>query len=286
LATLKEIVMTVQEQHALWNGPAGHAWVEAQDLLDRMFAPFEHLLAQAALAAPGRRVLDIGCGTGATTLALARALGGEARVAGIDISQPMVALARDRAAQAGLDAHFLCADAQRHRFCPDSFDLLVSRFGVMFFDDPQAAFANLRAAAADGASLCCIAWRGAAENPFMTTAERAAAPLLPALPARAPDGPGQFAFADADKVERLLGAAGWRAVEIGALDVPCAFPQDQLVRYLGLLGPVGIALRQLDAATRARVIDQLLPAFAPYVDGVDGGMVRFNAACWRIEATA
>lgn len=273
--------MTAPDQHELWNGPAGRAWVEAQQLLDAMFEPFEHILMQAAGSA--RAVLDIGCGTGATTLALARARQGEGRCAGIDISQPMIRLARERAAREGVDAHFLCADAQSHRFCPDSFDLLVSRFGVMFFSDPVAAFANLRRAARPEARLCCIAWRSAAGNPFMTTAERAAASLLPDLPPRAPGGPGQFAFADADRVRGLLEQAGWASVEITPLDVACTFPQAQLDRYVTLLGPVGLALQRADDATRERVTAALRCAFEPFIDN---DAVRFTAACWRIEARA
>ena len=145
---------------------------------------------------PERRVLDVGCGTGSTTLAVARLLGAKGRCTGIDISEPMIAAARARAEREGTPASFIRADAQTHAFEPASFDMIISRFGVMFFDDSVRAFANLRRAARDDAELRFIAWRSAAENPFMTTAERAAAPLLPNLPARRPDAPGQFAFAD------------------------------------------------------------------------------------------
>src|SRR5438270_1708240 len=165
------------EQTKLWNGLAGRAWVETQEALDRMFEPFERLLVEAAAAKAARGVLDVGCGTGSTTLAIARRLGASARCVGLDISAPMIAVAQGRAEREGSPARFITADAQRHAFEPASFDMIVSRFGVMFFDDPVGAFANLRRAARDGAELRCIAWRSAAENPFMTTAERAAAPL-------------------------------------------------------------------------------------------------------------
>ena len=148
----------------------------------------------------GGRVLDVGCGTGSTTLAVARRLGAKGRCIGIDISEPMIAAARARAEREGTPASFIRADAQTHAFEPASFDMIISRFGVMFFDDSVRAFANLRRAAKQTPSLRFIAWRSAAENPFMTTAERAAAPLLPNLPARRPDAPGQFAFADRDRV--------------------------------------------------------------------------------------
>lgn len=185
-----------EEQVTRWNGGAGQGWVATQELLDALFKPFENLLVEAAAAAAGGSVLDVGCGTGAVTLALARRLGAKARSVGVDISEPMLAAARARAAREALPASFVRADAQVHAFEAASFDVIVSRFGVMFFDDSIRAFANLRRAATEGAALRFVAWRSATENPFMTAAERAAAPLLPDLPARPPDGPGQFAFAD------------------------------------------------------------------------------------------
>ena len=117
----------------------------------------------------------------------------------------------------------------------------------------------------------------------MTTAERAAAPLLPDLPARRPGAPGQFAFADRTFVREVLARSGWQDVDIHPLDIKCALPVAELERYFTLLGPVGVALQQADADTRARVIDVLHEAFRPYKDG---GMVRFTAACWEISARA
>ncbi len=154
---------TERAQAALWNGRAGRAWVDGQAMLDRMFRPFESMLADAAAARPAQAVLDVGCGTGATTHAIARRLGPPAHCVGVDISAPMIAAARLRAGQ-GERTDFLCGDAQTQAFAPGRFDLLVSRFGVMFFDDPVAAFANLRRAARPGAELRLIAWRSADQN--------------------------------------------------------------------------------------------------------------------------
>src|SRR5690349_15766118 len=123
------------EQATLWNGPAGRAWVDAQEPLDQMFQPFEDLLVAAIAAGSGGRVLDVGCGTGSTTLAVARRLGPTGRCKGIDISEPMLAAARARAAREGVPASFIRADAQVHAFAPASFDMIISRFGVMFFED-------------------------------------------------------------------------------------------------------------------------------------------------------
>ena len=268
-------------QAALWNGPAGRAWVEAQELLDRVFQPFEELLLEGVVA--GSRVLDVGCGTGGTTLAVARRVGAQGRAVGIDISEPMIAAARARASREDVPARFVCADAGAHAFEPAGFDRIVSRFGVMFFDDPVRAFAGLRHAGTDDAAMRLVAWRAVAENPFMTTAERAAAPLLPDLPARRPDAPGQFAFADETRVRRILDESGWTEAEMRPLDVACRFREEDLEPYFTRLGPVGLVLQAADERTRRRVVETVRAAFDPYVFGAE---VRFTAACWMIGARA
>jgi SAM-dependent methyltransferase len=271
------------DQAKHWNGPAGLAWVDTQAVLDRLFEPFEALLVEAAAAGPGSRVLDVGCGTGSTTLAVARLHGAAGRAVGIDISEPMIALARARAEREGAPASFVCADAQDHAFEAASFDMIVSRFGVMFFADPVNAFANLRRAASHAAELRFIAWRSPADNPFMTTAERAAAPLLPNLPARRPNAPGQFAFADRQRVEAILSESGWSGIEIQPIDVDCTMPESGLIDYLSRLGPVGLMLREADENTRKQVVETVRAAFEPYVHGDEA---RFTAACWMVRARA
>ena len=267
------------EQAKLWNGPAGHAWVDTQDLIDRVLKPVEVLLVDAVPAGSAVHVLDIGCGTGGTTLAAARRLGPSARCTGVDISNPMIAAARARAERERTPATFICANVQDYPFEPGGFDMIISRFGVMFFDDPVGAFANLRRAASGGGRLRCIVWRSPAENPFMTTAERAAAPLLPNLPPRRPGAPGQFALADSQYVKTILQDSGWNGIDITPIDVECTLPETELLRYLTRLGPVGLALQEADERTRARVAETIRPAFDSYVHGAD---VRFTAACWMI----
>ena len=271
------------EQTKLWNGRAGRAWVDAQEVLDGMFKPFEDLLVAAVSAESGGRVLDVGCGTGSTLLAVARRLGAKGHCLGIDISEPMLALARVRAEREGTPASFIRANAQNHAFEPASFDLIISRFGVMFFDDPVRAFENLRRAARHDAELLFIAWRSAADNPFMTTAERAAAPLLPNLPVRKPGGPGQFAFADRNRVSSILEESGWAEIELQPIDVTCTLPEKELLGYVTRLGPVGLLLQEADDRTRQQVIDTVRAAFEPYVHGAE---VRFTAACWKVTARA
>lgn len=274
---------TGDEQTKYWNGIAGRAWTEEQEMLDRMYKPLEDLLVAAVPANSGHQVLDIGCGTGGMTLAVARRLGAEGRCVGIDISDPMLATARARAEQEGVPASFIRANAQDHAFEPASFDMLISRFGVMFFDDPVRAFANMRRAVKDDAPLRFIAWRSPSENPFMTTAERTAAPLLPNLPARRPDAPGPFAFADPRRVHRILEESGWAGIDIQPIDVACTLPEKELVRYLSRFGPLGLVLHEVDDRTRTQVIETVRAAFEPYVHGTE---VRFNAACWMICARA
>ncbi|WP_218040234.1 class I SAM-dependent methyltransferase [Actinomadura sp. WMMB 499] len=265
------------DQASHWNKSAGQAWVETQGLVDELFKPIEDLLVESVPA--GGRVLDVGCGTGATTVAAAR----RSDSVGIDISEPMIEAARARAERAGVTARFVRADAEDHAFEPGSFDAVMSRFGVMFFGDPVKAFANLRRATRDGGALRLVVWRGAEENPFMTTAERAAAPLLPNLPERRPDAPGQFAFADDGKVRAVLEDGGWGDIGVRPLDVDCVMPEKELVTYLTRFGPVGLALPDADERTRGKVVEAVRPAFDSYVHGDE---VRFTAALWTITARA
>ncbi|MFF5228777.1 methyltransferase domain-containing protein [Dactylosporangium sp. NPDC000521] len=275
----------MEAQTALWNGRAGAAWVSAQAMLDEVFRPFEDLLAAAVRG--GGRVLDVGCGAGSTTVAAARKAGPGGRCVGVDIAAPMIAAAADRAGREGVPAVFVQADAQEHDFGAAAFDTIISRFGVMFFADSVRAFTNLRRAAAPGALLRAVTWRGVEENPFMTTAERAAAPLLPSLPRRRPDAPGQFAFADPAKVRGILRDAGWTAVDIRPLDVPCAFPEASLVPYFTRLGPLGLVLGDVAEPARTRIVETVRAAFAPFVvDLPAGAEVRFTAACWQVDAHA
>jgi hypothetical protein len=151
----------------------------------------------------------------------------------------------------------------------------------MFFDDPVAAFANLRRAARPDAGLTFIAWRGPEENPFMTTAERAAAALLPELAPRDPAAPGQFAFSDAGRVRSILAAAGWRDIDIQPLDVACTLSEDDLAVYVTRMGPVALLLPDLDAQRRGTVVAAVRRAFDVHVSA---GAARFTAACWRVQA--
>jgi len=270
-------------QAALWNGPSGQAWVDEQTMLDRTYARVEALLADSVTSLEARSVLDIGCGSGATTVAAARRLAPGGFALGVDISGPLIALAQRRRQEGAVAARFIHADAQTHSFEPGRFDLMISRFGVMFFEDPVAAFRNLRLAGAPGCVTRLVAFRSIEENPFMTTAERAAAQFVPDIPPRIPDAPGQFAFADRDRVRGIFQQAGWAEVALVPIDAPCAFPASDLERFFTRFGPLGLALRNSNEPARQEMIQKVRAAFEPFVREAQ---VRFDAACWMIEARA
>jgi SAM-dependent methyltransferase len=270
------------DQTALWNGTSGRAWAELQESLDAMFHPFEALLAEAVPTGSASRVLDVGCGAGSTTLAAARRLGTGGYGVGIDISEPLITAASARAGRGDAPARFIRGDAQTHPFERALFDVIISRFGVMFFDDSVAAFTNLRRAAKPNAHMRFIAWRSPADNPFMTTAERAAAPLLPSLPVAQPDAPGQFGFQDERRIRTILDGSGWTEIDIEPIDVACVLPEKDLPRYLTLMGPVGRLLQGMDSSSKQQVLGTVLPAFAPYLRDANA---HFTAACWMVDAT-
>jgi len=271
------------EQSKYWNGPGGRTWRDMQAVVDQMLKPLTDLLVETASTPAVSRVLDVGCGPGGTTLALARRLRAKGSVTGIDISEPLITMALERARTEDAPATFVRADAQTHQFEPATYDAVISRFGVMFFDDPVRAFANLRRAARAGAELRFIAWRSPAENPFMTEAERAAAPLLLNIPPREPGAPGPFALQDRQRISSILEQAGWTDIDIRPLDVSCTFPEEELARYFTRLGPVGRIFPELDEKSRTQLIATLRPAFEPYVHGTE---VRFTASCWNASASA
>lgn len=267
------------EQIDYWNGGAAETWVAHQERLDRQLDP----LGRAALAAlsptAGERILDVGCGSGHTTLQLAEAVRPGGRVIGIDISQPMLVAADKRNDDPRVS--FIRGDAQIYPF-DDPFDAIYSRFGVMFFADPVGAFANLRRSLKPRGRIAFVCWRPESENPMMTVPLRAAAKHLPPLPPPGdPNAPGPFAFADKARLARILEAAGFGGVAIA--------PQDQLIGgndraatlELALrIGPLGRLLRE-HPEHRFAVIDAVRDALEPFI--VDG-IARMPSATWIVTA--
>jgi SAM-dependent methyltransferase len=269
-----------QTEH--WN-LTGRAWVEHAEPMDRFLAPITAALMEAAALRPGERALDIGCGCGTTSLEAARRVGLGGEVLAIDISEPMLARARERAAEAGTaNLQFVAADAQTADLGQARFDVALSRFGVMFFEDPQAAFANIRGAMRPGGRLAFICWRAPAENPFFAATGVAAAPLLPPAPPPDPTAPGQFSFADAGRVRTILEGSGWREIDVGKLDAPTAISEDEAMRLLLGVGPAAAAVRE-DPSLRPKLAEAMGAALAPYRNG---GVLRLTAACWLVKAAA
>ena len=196
-----------------WNGRPAEVWVTEAERFDSLLAPFGRRLLTAAALTPGERVLDVGCGNGAVSLDAARAVEPGGHVAGLDLSAPMLAVARRRAEERGVGADFVQGDAQTISF-DDGFDVLLSRFGVMFFDDPEAAFANLAKAARPGGRLCFVCWQEMLVNEWLAVPSLAMVSHvgIPELPE--PGAPGPFALADPDRTRQLLTSAGWSDIDL------------------------------------------------------------------------
>lgn len=208
------------EMVELWNGEATAAWATHPDRYDVMLAPFGERVLAAADLGPGRRVLDVGCGAGALAIAASRAVGPTGSVVGADIARPLLDLARQRAAAANLrNVEFGELDVQTAEI-GEPVDTIISRFGVMFFSDPVAAFANLHRHTRPGGRLAFVCWRPLGENEWVMVPVLAAMEHVGIPDAPGPDAPGPFAFGDADRVRSILGAAGWTSVTIDAVDLP------------------------------------------------------------------
>jgi SAM-dependent methyltransferase len=275
-------VSTNADQVAYWNGPAGERWAREQDALDRAFVAFtERLLATAALC-PGQRVLDVGCGTGTTALAAADAVGAGGAVVGVDISEPMLARARERSAGRPNVAYAL-ADASTHDF-GGTFDVELSRFGVMFFDRPAAALAHLRAALRPGGALVFACWRSVPENAWALVPYETASALLPPAAPSDPEAPGPFAFADAARVTRLLREAGFSKIDVAPFDADVVLSDqglDAAVHFAMTAGPTGRAIREAGDLAKDRIRLALEARFRRLADG---DRVALGGAVWLVRA--
>lgn len=267
------------EQIEYWNGKAGQTWVRSMDRIDRMMAPIQAALVEKAAVVAGERVVDVGCGCGSTTIELVRR---GARVFGIDVSEPMLALAKERAK--GLSGvAFKRADAATQPFTPDH-ELLFSRFGVMFFSNPVEAFHNLRTGLTPAGRLCFVCWQPMAENAWMSTAGQAVMPFL-SKPMTPPDprAPGPFAFADPAYVRSILEGAGFTSIELEDLRVKLHVGDDldQAMAFQTDVGPVARALAELEGEPRAKALEAARAALARHVGP---GGIDLGAACWIVTA--
>ncbi len=273
------------EMAEYWSSTTGPAWVAAQETMDRMLRPLgEAAMARLALT-PDSRVVDVGCGCGDTTVALARQA---ARVLGVDVSESMLARARQNVAEAGVGdrVELRLEDAQIADLGAGA-DAVFSRFGVMFFADPVVAFANLRRAMRPGARLSFVCWQEQARNVWLTAPRRAASPLIEVSAAAEPGEPGPFGLADCDATATVLDEAGFTDVNIDSLESPLHLGDslEAVVDKFMVVGSVGNAVRRLDPSddVRAALRDALRAAFGEFVDG-DG--VRVPSAAWLVAARA
>jgi len=280
------IANTEQAEH--WNTGEGVAhWIAHQAGYERMHAPFTAMILCAAALRPGGNVLDVGCGCGSTTLAAGRLIA-PGQATGLDVSAPMLARARADAAAASLaNAVFVQGDAQVHPLDPARFDVVLSRFGVMFFNDPVAAFANIRSATRPAGKLVFVCWQPLDANQWLLVPGAALAEHVPVAGFGAGDGPGMFAFADRDRIRHILATAGWRDIEITAQHAPILIggggSVDDAVEFLRT-GSIGrTMLAGADARTADRAIASVRAALTPYADAKG---VHLDAAVWLVQAIA
>lgn len=273
-------------QREYWNGQAGEEWARQADLMDRMLQPLTQPAFELLALQRGERVLDIGCGAGATTLQAASYLGNGAAV-GADISQPLLALAQKRAKAAGANASFVEADVSTTPISGAPFDAAFSRFGVMFFDDPVQGFSNIRAALRPGGRIVFICWRSFAENgwsyaPLAALKHMLKEPLQPAEPG----APGPFQLQEPDKITSVLNASGWREVSIRPWDgdvlVGGGGDSQAAAAFLLKIGPCARAIndQQLDPAEAQRTLAGFLAKHETSAG------VPLPAACWIVRAEA
>lgn len=275
------------DQIEYWNGQAGHNWAAQAEHLDGMLLEFcDRLVAQTTDGDRGDSFLDIGCGAGAVSLAIAKTTANPDRITGIDISEPLLAVARKRAESAGLPVKYFRADASAHRL-ETSVDTMVSRFGVMFFDDPISAFGNLKQSAKVDGRLVFTCWQSIKKNAWASAPMRAAIPLLnEPLPPPDPIAPGPFAFADKDRLDGILGESGWSDIQIEAINTRMRLPGKNLEEtavFLMTLGPLARVLIEQgleEAPVKAALIELLSE------HQVAGEEVWMDAASWLVSCRA
>lgn len=272
-------------QIEFWNGPTGQRWTRLAKQIEDNLRPFTDELIRGLAPTPGERIVDVGCGAGDTTLSLAERVQGHGFVLGVDISRPMLQRATARAANTPeYPVRFVEADAAGHAFERGAFDALFSRFGVMFFADPAAAFANMRRALKPGGRLAFACWRDRRDNPWVTLPVAAARKHLAELPpAPGPDEPGPFAFADSARIQRILTSAGFAGIQCEKFDPLLVYGDGTRAAadYLTQMGPIGSVLQDHPEAMRQQVADTLA---AMLEEKRETGPLRLAAAAWIVTA--
>lgn len=274
------------DQIAYWNGAGGQRWASRQESQDILLRPVVDLLIDRAKIKAGEQILDVGCGSGATSIEFADRIGSTGHVTAVDISAPMLARARERAPK-GAPIDFILADATIHPFAPDSFDLLASRFGVMFFADPAMSFANMHRAMRRTGRLVFACWQEPRENPFFMVPLQAVYQHVPKMPPVGPEEPGPFAFASKERVTRILEAAGFSGITMEpcrlSLDIAIGQGMDAAVQSGIQMGPASRALTDQPPEVVAAATQSVREALASYAKG---NAVPLDGAIWIVTARA
>lgn len=273
------------DQIAYWNGPGGRHWTDRQQLQDIVLAPVSKILIERAAVKTGEAIIDVGCGCGATSFDLLKQVGPTGRVTGIDISEPMLGRARERA-PANAPVEFVLADATVYPFAPASADMLFSRFGVMFFAQPSDSFANMRKALRPAGRLAFACWRTPRDNPWMMLGLQEAYKFVPKLPEMKPDDPGPFSFASEERVRKILGDAGFSNIAMEradlSLDIATGRGLEAAIETTLAIGPTSRALEnqppdKIEATTQS--IRTMLASHQK------GNTIPLGGSIWIVTAT-
>ena len=274
-------------QIEFWNSDHGLAWARYADTVDVMFADLTNAVLEAARVGIGDRVLDLGCGNGGTALAAAERVTPVGSVTAVDVSGPMIDRAQERADAAALvNITFVLGDASVYPFAENSFDAVISRLGVMFFDDPAHTFARLGPALDTGGRVAFGVWRGPRENLWAMEPVAAAKPFLDMPPRPGPEEPGPFSFADPDRVRRVLANSGWQDIDLTPLDfrIPLGRTMQDALNFVMEMGPLSAPLGEVTGENRTKAIDAITGVLEENTD--DDGIVRLAGACWIVTARA
>lgn len=270
------------DQPTFWSEEGGQRWVKNIETVERQIRDLGRILLKRAAPKPGEIVLDVGCGGGITSKELADRVGPSGRVLGVDVSEVILDLARQRFSGVS-NLSFEHGDAQQLELPPGAFDLIISRFGVMFFEDPIAAFSNLRSALKDNGRLVFMCWRTPQENPWMSVPATAVLEVLGSPPPPDPDAPGPFAFGNRDHVRRILEQSGFTAIGFEPIDENVDLGTiDEAIRLVSELGPAAAPLREATEAERKQAIEAVSEVLKKH-ETPDG--VRLPSGTWIISAT-
>ncbi len=269
-----------------WNGPQGKNWVKQNDLTDLMYDPFGAKAIEHAALSAGERVLDVGCGCGKTTGRLADLVAPGGHITALDVSVPMLEVARSRIASSAALVNFISADAATYKFEPEGYDVLFSQFGLMFFRNPQEAFSNLFRALKPGGRAAFVCWRRPELNPFLMIPFEAVRSFVPDIPVPSPDVPASpFSLAPEGRVHKLLADAGFKDVQLEEFDYPTRMGKGDLEACLSFVAdfsnPVATALRRCDPAMAPKILDAVRTAVSPYYTGET---LELPASAWIVGA--